>query len=224
VGQKVHPSGFRIGITKDWVSKWYASKKNYSNFVMEDIIIRRELDKLGIDAAISHVEIIRKGGEAGGEVKVIIHSARPGMIIGKKGAEISKLQNKLMHAINNSNMKIGIEVKEVKRPETNAQLIAQNIVSKIEQKVSYKRAIKQAIGRAMRSGVKGVKIQVSGRLGGAEIARTEWYREGRVPLHTLKADIDYAELPALIKFGRIGVKVWVYKGDAKKVTFFTTER
>lgn len=224
MGQKVHPSGFRIGITKDWVSKWYANKKNYSNFVMEDIIIRRELDKLGIDAAISHVEIIRKGGEVGGEVKVIIYSARPGMIIGKKGAEISKLQNKLMCAINNSDMKIGIEVKEVKRPETNAQLIAQNIVSKIEQKVSYKRAIKQAIGRAMRSGVKGVKIQISGRLGGAEIARTEWYREGRVPLHTLKADIDYAELPALIKFGRIGVKVWVYKGDAKKVTFFTTER
>jgi len=224
VGQKVHPSGFRVGITKDWVSKWYASKKNYSNFVMEDIIIRKELDKLGIDAAISHVEIIRKGGETGGEVKVIIHSARPGMIIGKKGTEISKLQNKLMRAINNSNMKIGIEVKEVKRPETNAQLIAQNIVSKIEQKVSHKRAIKQAIGRAMRSGVKGIKIQVSGRLGGAEIARTEWYREGRVPLHTLKADIDYAELPALIKFGRIGIKVWVYKGDVKKVIFFTIER
>ncbi|MEA3313730.1 MAG: 30S ribosomal protein S3, partial [Caldisericota bacterium] len=122
MGQKVHPSGFRIGITKDWVSKWYANKKNYSNFVMEDIIIRRELDKLGIDAAISHVEIIRKGGEVGGEVKVIIYSARPGMIIGKKGAEISKLQNKLMCAINNSDMKIGIEVKEVKRPETNAQL------------------------------------------------------------------------------------------------------
>ncbi len=224
MGQKVHPSGFRVGITKDWVSKWYASKKNYSNFVMEDIIIRKELDKLGIDAAISHVEIIRKGGETGGEVKVIIHSARPGMIIGKKGTEISKLQNKLMRAINNSNMKIGIEVKEVKRPETNAQLIAQNIVSKIEQKVSHKRAIKQAIGRAMRSGVKGIKIQVSGRLGGAEIARTEWYREGRVPLHTLKADIDYAELPALIKFGRIGIKVWVYKGDVKKVIFFTIER
>ncbi len=224
MGQKVHPSGFRVGITKDWVSKWYASKKNYANFVMEDIIIRRELDKLGIDAAISHVEIIRKSGEAGGEVKVIIHSARPGMIIGKKGAEISKLQNTLSRAINDSNIKINVEVKEVKRPETNAQLIAQNIVSKIEQKVSYKRAIKQSIGRAMRSGVKGIKIQVSGRLGGAEIARTEWYREGRVPLHTLKADIDYAELPALIKFGRIGVKVWVYKGDAKKVTFFTTER
>jgi len=224
VGQKVHPYGFRLGITKDWISKWYANEKDYSHFVMEDFAIRRELDKLGINAAISHTEIARKGGEAGGEIKVIIHSARPGMIIGRKGSEISKLQENLRKAVNNPDVKVNIEVKEVKRPETDARLIAQNIVSKIEQKFSYKRAIKQAIGRAMRSGVKGIKIQVSGRLGGAEIARTEWYREGRVPLHTIKANIDYVELPALIKFGRIGVKVWVYKGDSEKITFFTTER
>lgn len=224
MGQKVHPYGFRLGVTKDWLSKWYANKKDYPRFVMEDFIIRKELSKLGRNAAISHTEIIRKGGETGNEIRIIIHSARPGTIIGRKGSEISKLQENLKKAIDNPNVKLHVEVKEVKRPEIDAQLIAQDIVGKIEQKVSYKRAIKQAIGRAMRSGARGIKIQVSGRLGGAEIARSEWYREGRVPLHTIKADIDYAELPALIKFGRIGVKVWVYKGDAKKTTFFTTEK
>jgi len=224
VGQKVHPYGFRLGITKDWLSKWYADKKNYSRLALEDFAIRKEIKALGPTAAVSHVEIIRKGNPAAGEVRVIIHSARPGMIIGKKGSEISKLQERLKRVLSNPEENLRVEVKEVKRPELDAELIAQNIVGKIEQKISYKRAIKQAIGRAMRAGAKGIKIQVSGRLDGAEIARTEWYRDGRVPLQTINADIDYAEEPALIKFGRIGVKVWVYKGDAKKRTFFTLER
>ncbi len=224
MGQKVHPYGFRLGITKDWLSKWYADKKNYSRLALEDFAIRKEIGALGPGAAVSHVEIIRKGNPSAGEVRVVIHSARPGMIIGKKGSEISKLQERLKRVLSNPNENLRVEVKEVKRPELDAELIAQNIVGKIEQKISYKRAIKQAIGRAMRAGAKGIKIQVSGRLDGAEIARTEWYRDGRVPLQTINADIDYAEEPALIKFGRIGVKVWVYKGDAKKRTFFTLER
>ncbi len=224
MGQKVHPYGFRLGITKDWLSKWYADKKNYSRLALEDFAIRKEIKALGPAAAVSHVEIIRKGNPSAGEVRIVIHSARPGMIIGKKGSEISKLQERLKRVLSNPDENLRVEVKEVKRPELDAELIAQNIVGKIEQKISYKRAIKQAIGRAMRAGAKGIKIQVSGRLDGAEIARTEWYRDGRVPLQTINADIDYAEEPALIKFGRIGVKVWVYKGDAKKRTFFTLER
>jgi len=224
VGQKVHPYGFRLGITKDWISKWYADKKNYSRLVLEDFAIRTEIDKLGPSAAVSHVEIVRKGSASAGEVTVILHSARPGMIIGKKGSEISKLQERLKQALSISTENLRVEVKEIRRPEVDAELIAQNVIGKLEQKISYKRAIKQAIGRAMRAGAKGIKIQVSGRLGGAEIARTEWYRDGRVPLQTINADIDYAEKPALIKFGRIGVKVWVYKGDAKKSTFFTLEK
>ena len=221
MGQKVHPYGFRLGITKDWLSKWYANKKDYSKFALEDFAIREEIKKLGPQAAVSRVEIVRKGSGSNAEVRVYIYTARPGMIIGKKGSEISKLQEQLKRVLFNQDENVRIEVSEVKRPELDAELIAQNIIGKIEQKISYKRAIKQAIGRAMRAGAKGIKIQVSGRLDGAEIARTEWYRDGRVPLQTINADIDYASEPALIKFGRIGVKVWVYKGDAKKHTFFT---
>lgn len=219
MGQKVHPHGFRVGITKDWYSKWYMGKKGYAPSVLEDYRIRQELRKLGPDAAVSKVEIVRKGGE---EIRVIIHSARPGMLIGKKGSEIGKLEKMVKSVLDRKDTAIKIEVKEVKHPEIDAELIAQGIVSKLEQKISYKRAIKQAIGRGMRAGAKGIKVQVSGRIEGAEIARTEWFREGRVPLQTLDADIDYAEEPALTKFGRIGVKVWVYKGEAKKPVFFTT--
>jgi small subunit ribosomal protein S3 len=219
MGQKVHPHGFRVGITKDWYSKWYMGKKGYAPSVLEDYRIRQELMKLGPDAAVSKVEIVRKGGE---EIRVIIHSARPGMLIGKKGSEIGKLEKMVKSVLERKDTEIKIEVKEVKHPEIDAELIAQGIVSKLEQKISYKRAIKQAIGRGMRAGAKGIKVQVSGRIEGAEIARTEWFREGRVPLQTLDADIDYAEEPALTKFGRIGVKVWVYKGEAKKPVFFTT--
>lgn len=218
MGQKVHPYGFRLGITKDWVSKWYSNKKEYSSFALEDFRIRRELKKLGPDAAIGKVEVVRKGE---GEIRVLIYSARPGMLIGKKGSEINKLEAIVKSAVNRKDVPVKIEVKEIRHPELDAELIAQGVVLKIEQKVSHKRAIKQAIGRAIRAGAKGIKIQVSGRLDGAEIARTEWFREGRVPLQSLRADIDYSELPALTKFGRIGVKVWVYKGDAKESVFFT---
>lgn len=219
MGQKTHPVGFRIGITKDWYSKWYSGKKDYSMFLMEDFKIRKELKSLGPNAAISSIEIIRRGEN---ELKVVIHSARPGMLIGKKGVEVSKLEEMVRKNLLRKYELIKVDVKDVKHPELDAELIAQSVVQKIEQKISYKRAIKQAISSAMRAGAKGIKIQVSGRLEGAEIARTVWYREGRVPLHTIYADIDYSELPALTKFGRIGVKVWVYKGEAKSPIFFAT--
>ncbi len=220
MGQKTHPYGFRLGITKDWYGKWYANKRDYAKFLLEDYKIRRKLESLGPNAGIAKIEILRKGED---ELRVIVFSARPGMLIGKKGSEINKLEDMVREAIDDKSAKPKIEVKEVKHPEIDANLIAQGVVQKLEQNVSHKRAIKQAIGRAMRAGAKGIKIQVSGRLGGAEIARTEWFREGRVPLQTLTADIDYMETPALTKFGRIGVKVWVYKGEAKPVMFFTTE-
>lgn len=219
MGQKTHPYGFRVGITKDWLSKWYSGKKTYSTLLLEDFKVRKELKSLGHNAAISSVEVVRKGDN---ELRVIIHSARPGMLIGKKGSEISKLEDMVRKNLAKKYEILRVEVKEVKHPELDAELIAQGVVQKIEQKISYKRAIKQAIGSAVRAGVKGIKIQVSGRLEGAEIARTEWYREGRVPLHTISADIDYAEVPALTKFGRIGIKVWVFKGEAKLTIFFTT--
>jgi small subunit ribosomal protein S3 len=221
MGQKTHPYGFRLGITKDWLGKWYASKKDYSKYLIEDYKIRRKLESLGPNAGISKIEIIRKSGN---ELHVVIYSARPGMLIGKKGAEINKLEDMVREAVVDKNAKPKIEVKEVKHPEIDACLIAQGVIQKLEQNVSHKRAIKQAITRAMRAGAKGIKIQVSGRLGGAEIARSEWFREGRVPLQTLTADIDYSEMPALTKFGRIGVKVWVYKGEAKPVIFFAEEQ
>lgn len=212
MGQKTHPYGFRLGVTKDWYSKWYSSKKEYNYFLLEDYKIRKEFKSLGPNAAISAIEIVRRGEN---ELRVIIHSARPGMLIGKKGAEISKLEEMVHKNLIRKYEIVKVDVKDVKHPELDSELIAQGIVQKIEQKISYKRAIKQAIASAMRAGAKGIKIQVSGRLDGAEIARTVWYREGRVPLHTIYADIDYAEEPALTKFGRIGVKVWVYKGEAK---------
>ncbi len=220
MGQKTHPYGFRVGITKDWYSKWYTGKKDYKKYLLEDFNIRKELKKLGPNAAISSVEIIRRGES---ELKVVINSARPGMLIGKKGAEVGKLEEMVRKNLISKYDLVKVDVKDVKHPELDAELIAQSVVMKIEQKISYKRAIKQAISSALRAGVKGIKIQVSGRLEGAEIARTVWYREGRVPLHTIFADIDYAEEPALTKFGRIGVKVWVYKGEAKAPEFFASK-
>ncbi len=219
MGQKTHPYGFRVGITKDWRSKWFSSKKDYSSFALEDFAIRKEFRSLGFNVAISSVEIIRKGNS---ELRAVIHTARPGMLLGKKGAEVSKLEDMMKSVISHTYDNIKVDIMEVKRPEIDAELIAQNVAQRIEQKTPHKRAIKQAISRAMRSGAQGIKIQVSGRLGGAEIARTEWFREGRVPLQTLKADIDYSETIAKTKFGVIGVKVWVYKGEAKEPLFFAS--
>ncbi len=219
MGQKTHPYGFRLGITKDWWSKWYSSKEDYSSFLLEDLHIRNEFKSLGFNAAISKVEIIRKGNS---ELRVLVYTARPGMLLGKKGAEVSKLEDMVKNVLEHKYDNVKVDIREVKHSEIDAELVGQNVAQRIEQKTPYKRAIKQAISRAMRSGAQGIKIQVSGRLGGAEIARTEWFREGRVPLQTLNADIDYSEQIAKTKFGVIGVKVWVYKGEAKEPLFFTS--
>jgi small subunit ribosomal protein S3 len=219
VGQKVHPYGFRLGITQDWESKWFATKKDYSELVLEDYHSRREIGKIERDFSISEIEILRKGFS----VTVRLHSARPGALIGRNKAELEKIEANLKKVMTNKQEVLHVDVKEIKHPDLDAKILAQSIVADIEKRVSYKRAMKQVIKRAMRARAGGIKVQCSGRLGGAEIARTEWYREGRVPLQTLKADVTYSYEPALIKFGRIGVKVWLYKGDAPKRVFFNED-
>jgi small subunit ribosomal protein S3 len=219
VGQKVHPYGFRLGISSDWESKWFASKKNYSELVLEDYHIRREVGKIERDFSIAEIEILRKGFN----ITVRLHSARPGALIGRNKAELEKIEANLKKVLTNKQEVLHVDVKEIKHPDLDAKILAQSIVADIEKRVSYKRAMKQVIKRAMRARAGGIKVQCSGRLGGAEIARTEWYREGRVPLQTLKADVTYSYEPALIKFGRIGVKVWLYKGDAPKRVFFSED-
>ncbi len=219
MGQKVHPYGFRLGVSSDWESKWFASKKNYSDFVIEDYRIRKEIGKIERDFSISEIEILRKGFN----VTVRLHSARPGALIGRNKAELDKIEQNLKKVLTNKQEILHVEVKEIKHPDLDAKILAQSVVADIEKRVSYKRAMKQVIKRAMRARAGGIKVQCSGRLGGAEIARTEWYREGRVPLQTLKADVTYSYEPALIKFGRIGVKVWLYKGDAPKRVFFSED-
>ncbi len=219
MGQKVHPYGFRLGVSSDWESKWFASKKNYSELVLEDYHIRREVGKIERDFSIAEVEILRKGFN----ITVRLHSARPGALIGRNKAELEKIEANLKKVLTNKQEVLHVDVKEIKHPDLDAKILAQSIVADIEKRVSYKRAMKQVIKRAMRARAGGIKVQCSGRLGGAEIARTEWYREGRVPLQTLKADVTYSYEPALIKFGRIGVKVWLYKGDAPKRVFFSED-
>ncbi|MDO4502990.1 MAG: 30S ribosomal protein S3 [Coriobacteriia bacterium] len=205
MGQKVSPTGFRIGITEDWRSRWYADK-NYAENLANDQAIRNFLKKYLSRAAVSKVEIER----AGDKIKVIITTARPGVVIGKKGAEIDQLRKKLETIANG---KVSIEVVEVKRPELDANLIAQSICEQLEGRVAFRRAMRKAVQSARKSGAKGIRIQCSGRLGGAEMCRREWYREGRVPLHTLRAKIDHGFEIAATQMGSIGVQVWVYHGD-----------
>lgn len=205
MGQKTHPIGFRLGITKTWVSRWY-SRRNYSKFLHEDIRIREYLKKKLYHAGISKIEIERTADK----LIINIHTARPGIVIGKKGSEVDLIKKELK-GITDSD--IYIDIKEVRRPELDAQLVAENIALQIEKRVAYRRAMKRAVSSAMRLGAQGVKIAVSGRLGGAEMARTEWYREGRVPLQTLRADIDYGFAEAFTTYGVIGVKVWIFKGE-----------
>jgi len=207
LGQKINPIGLRIGIVKSWDSKWYAEKGKYTELLHEDIKIRSMIKKEFYQAAISKIELERAASE---RVRVIINAARPGMIIGRKGQEIDTLRNKL-NAITGKN--IYLDIREVKRPEIDAQLVAENAALQIERRVAYRRAMKRAISSALRLGALGIKIMVSGRLGGSEIARKEWYREGRVPLATLRADIDYGFAEAKTTYGRIGVKVWIFKGE-----------
>ena len=205
MGQKVSPTGFRMGITEDWRSRWYADK-DYAKNLENDMAIRKFLDKRLARAAVSKVEIER----AGDKIKVFITTARPGIVIGKKGAEIDSLRKELEGIASGP---VSIEVVEVKRPELDAELIAQSVAEQLEGRVAFRRAMRKAVQSARKSGAKGIRVQCSGRLGGAEMSRREWYREGRVPLHTLRAKIDYGFCTARTQMGAIGVQVWVYYGE-----------
>ncbi len=205
MGQKVHPIGFRLGITKDWQSKWFA-KKDYAKKLHEDLRIRNLIKAKFYHAGISKVIIERFTDK----VKIDIYAVRPGLVIGRKGAEVEKLKNELSSFVSGQ---LIINVREVPIPEIDAQLVAENIAMQIERRVSHRRAMKRAINAAIKFGAKGIRVECSGRLGGADMARTEWYREGRLPLQTIRADIDYGFAEALTKYGVIGVKVWIYKGD-----------
>ncbi len=205
MGQKVHPIGFRLGVIKTWDSRWYA-KKNYAALLHEDIKIRSIVKERLTHAGVSKIEIERAGQKA----KINIHTARPGIIIGKKGAEVDKLKKDL-EAMTGKQMYINIQ--EIRRPELEAQLVAENVALQLERRIAFRRAMKKSVTSALRLGAQGIKITCAGRLAGSEIARTEWYREGRVPLHTLRADIQYGFAEAKTTMGQIGVKVWIYKGD-----------
>ena len=208
MGQKIHPVGFRLGYTKDHQSCWYADKKHYPELLQEDRLIRQYVAKELSNAGISQVKIERKADQ----IDLAIHTARPGVVVGRGGTGIEKLRTDLQEAVGN-NRQIRINVIEVARVDADAALIAEYITQQLERRVSFRRVVRQAIQRAQRAEVQGIKIQVGGRLNGAEIARTEWVREGRVPLHTLRADIDYAYRTALTIYGILGVKVWVFKGE-----------
>ncbi len=211
MGQKVHPHGLRVGVIKDWDAKWYANKKNFADNLVEDNQIREYLKERLFTAGISKIEIER----AAKRVKINIHTAKPGMVIGRGGQGIEELKVQLKNIAGDKNVLINIV--EVKNPENNAQLMAENVAAQLEKRISFRRAMKQTIQRAMKTGVKGVKTACSGRLGGAEIARTEQYHEGTIPLQTLRADIDYGFAEADTIYGKIGVKVWVYRGEVLPV-------
>jgi small subunit ribosomal protein S3 len=217
VGQKVHPHGFRLGIVKPWRSRWFANRE-FPALLKEDELIRTYLKTRLQHAAISDVHIERKPGK----VLVTVHTGRPGVVIGKRGAEVDKLRDELAQL---TSKEIGINVEEIKRPELDAQLVADNVAHQLAQRISFRRAMKRAVQSAMRMGAQGIKIKCGGRLGGAEIARVEGYHEGRVPLHTLRADVDYATATAKTTFGTIGVKTWIFKGevveDARGRTYST---
>jgi small subunit ribosomal protein S3 len=205
LGQKTHPIGIRLGIIKTWDSRWFA-KRDYVSLLHEDLNIRKLIKKNLFHAGISKVEIER----AGQKVRVIIHTARPGIIIGKKGAEVDKLKKDLEQF---TGKQLSIDIKEIRKPEVDAQLVAENIALQLEKRVAFRKAMKKAVASALRFGALGIKVSCNGRLAGAEIARSEWYRQGRVPLHTFRSDIEYGQTEARTTYGKIGVKVWVFKGD-----------
>lgn len=205
MGQKVNPHGLRVGVIKDWDSKWYADAE-YSDFLVEDYNIRKFLKKKLYAAGVSKIEIER----ASDRVKVIIYTAKPGVVIGKGGAEIEVTKKELSKL---TDKKVMVDIKEIKRPDKDAQLVAENIAQQLENRVAFRRAMKSCIGRTMKSGALGIKTAVSGRLGGADIARTEFYSEGTIPLQTIRADIDYGFAEADTTYGKVGVKVWIYKGE-----------
>ncbi|MFP4015853.1 MAG: 30S ribosomal protein S3 [Halanaerobiales bacterium] len=206
MGQKVHPHGLRVGVIKDWDAKWYADKKNFSTLLHEDLEVREYIKEKMYDAGISRIVIER----AANQLKLDIYTARPGMVIGRGGSEVDALRQQIEK---NTGKRVQINVIEVDNPDLDAQLVAENIASQLERRVSFRRAMKQAMNRSMRVGAEGFKVLSSGRLGGAEMARTEGYSEGSVPLHTLRADIDYGFAEAFTTYGKIGVKVWINKGE-----------
>ncbi|CAA7600147.1 Ribosomal protein S3 [Acididesulfobacillus acetoxydans] len=213
MGQKVNPKGFRVGIIRDWEGRWYADK-NYSELLHEDLKVRKFIKKKLFQAGVPKVEIER----AANRVKVSVHAAKPGIVIGRGGVEVENLRKQLEGL---TGKQVAVNIVEVKKPELDAQLVAESVAQQLEKRISFRRAMKQTVGRTMRQGAQGIKISCAGRLAGAEIARTEWYNEGKVPLHTLRADIDYGFAEANTTYGKIGVKVWIYKGEilpAKKVS------
>jgi small subunit ribosomal protein S3 len=216
MGQKVHPTGIRLGIVKDWTSRWYANSQNYPVFLLQDLKVREYIKKKLAHASVSRIQINRPANNA----QVTVHTARPGIVIGKKGEDIDKLRQEVSVMMG---VPVKINVEEIRKPELDATLVAEGIAQQLEKRIMYRRAMKRAVTNSMRLGAEGIKINVAGRLNGAEIARGEWYREGRVPLHTLRADIDYGTAEANTTYGIIGIKVWIFKGevfdvDAKSVS------
>ena len=206
MGQKVHPVGIRLGIVRDHNSIWYADSKNYAKTLITDLEVRKFIEKKLENASVSRVVIERPAQTA----RITIHTARPGIVIGKKGEDVDTLRKTLADMMG---VPVHINIEEIRKPDLDARLVAQNVAQQLERRVMFRRAMKRVVQNAMRQGAEGIKVQVGGRLGGAEIARTEWYREGRVPLHTLRADIDYATYEASTTYGIIGVKVWIFKGE-----------
>ena len=217
MGQKVNPHGLRVGVIKDWDSRWYARNDKVGDLIVEDYKIRKFLKKTLYSAGVPTIEIERDSNK----VRIYIHCSRPGVVIGKGGAEIEKLQAQVSKMIGKP---VALSIVEVRTPDTNAQLVAENIAGQLERRIGFRRAMKNSIGRAMRMGAKGIKVMCGGRLGGAEIARSECYHEGTIPLQTLRADIDYGFAEAATTYGRIGVKVWIYKGEVLSQTLRTTPR
>ncbi|MCC6346787.1 MAG: 30S ribosomal protein S3 [Nitrospirales bacterium] len=205
MGQKTNPIGNRLGIIRSWESRWYL-KRGYSGQLLEDLNVRKMIKRKLSHAGVSRIEIERPGQK----LKVIIHTARPGIIIGKKGSEVEKLKKEIEAM---TGKQVAVDIKEIRKPEVDAQLVSENIALQIEKRVAFRRALKRAVSSAMRFGALGIKVQCSGRLAGAEIARTEWYREGRVPLSTFRADVDYGFSESMTTYGKIGIKVWLYHGD-----------
>jgi len=206
MGQKVHPNGIRLGIVKEHTSMWYADRKNYSDYLLNDLQVRDFLRKRLVDASVSRIEIHRSAQDA----RIKIHTARPGIVIGKKGEDVEQLRLILSEMMG---INVNLNIEEIRKPELDAYLVAQNVAQALERRVQFRRAMKRVIQNAMRIGAEGIKVRVAGRLGGAEIARSEVYHEGRVPLHTLRADIDYATYEAKTTYGILGIKVWIFKGE-----------
>ena len=220
MGQKVNPHGLRVGVIKDWDSRWYARDEKVGDLLVEDYNLRKELKKKLYAAGVPKIDIERDSG-ANGKVRIYVHCARPGIVIGKGGEDIEKLRVELEKKLGKS---VALNIVEVKNVDTNAQLVAENIAQQLEKRIAFRRAMKNAMGRAMRMGALGIKVQVSGRLNGAEIARTEHYHDGTIPLQTLRADIEYGFAEAHTTYGRLGVKVWIYKGEVLTQTLRTTPR